>query len=129
MANASTYLKNQLIAHIFRTDTFAKPATLYVALYVGAAEVVGAGYARVLHGPGDSMWSAPIGSNGNTYNLTDVLFGAPTANWGVVTAFKVFDAATLGNILIEGNISAPKSVNNGDPAPKFPANTLIGTVS
>ena len=127
MANLSTYTKGELIKHIFRTGAFTKPAALYLALYVGATEVAGGAYARVAVGPSDATWAAQVGGNGATSNVADVVFPAPTANWGTVTAFKILDAITAGNIIIEGSLATPKTVNNGDPAPKFPATVLLGT--
>ena len=52
-AQASDYLENKLIDHLFRAGTFAKPTALWVALFTGApgdagggTEVSGGSYAR-----------------------------------------------------------------------------------
>lgn len=110
-----------------------KPA-LYVALYTaapsdsgGGTEVSGGSYARVLCGPSDATWAATSGTNGQTSNVADVTFPGPTANWGVVTHFGIFDAATLGNLLYQGALTTAKTINNLDPAPKFTAGSLVVT--
>ena len=131
MAALSDYLENELIKHIFRTGSFTKPTTLYVALFTaapndagGGTEVSGGSYARVAAGPLDATWAAPAAGDGVTSNVGDITFPAPTANWGSVTHFGIFDAITAGNLLIHGALTAAKTVNNGDPAPKFTAGDL-----
>ena len=84
--NLSDYLKNELRKHVFRTGSFTKPATVYVALYTaapsdagGGAEVTGGSYARVQVGPSDAAWSAHA-TAGRTQNVSAVTFPTPTAN-------------------------------------------------
>lgn len=129
MSNMSDYLEGQLRAHIFRTATFSKPTQLNVALYTaapsdsgGGTEVTGGSYARVNVPPLDANWSAASATDGNTDNVADITFPAPTANWGSITHFAIFDQS--GNMLVWGALTTPKTVNNGDPAPKFLAGAL-----
>lgn len=131
MSQMSDYLENQLRMHIFRTGTFAKPAALYVALFTaapndagGGTEVSGGSYARVARAPGDANWTAPDSTGGLTDNAAAITFPAPTADWGQITHFAIFDAASAGNLLFHGALTVPKTVNNGDPAPSFPAGSL-----
>ena len=58
-------------------------------------------------------------------NNADITFPAPTANWGQATHFGILDAPTAGNLLYQGPLTQPKTINNGDPAPKFPAGSLV----
>jgi hypothetical protein len=144
MANATDYLENQLVDHIFRTNTFSKPTALYVALFTaapddtgGGTEVSGGGYARVQVGPSDTDWNATqggtsgasSGTSGLTDNANDIVFPDPTADWGTIVAFAIFDAATGGNMLIWGNLATNQTVNNGNPAPKFAAGDLDITIA
>ena len=136
MAAKSDYLEVQLVGHLFRTLTFSKPAAIYVALFTaapsdagGGTEVTGGSYARVAHGPSDATWAATSGTNGVTSNATAITFPAPTANWGVVTHFAIFDASTAGNLLFHGVLTASKTINNGDPAPNFPIGSLVVTLA
>lgn len=129
MANLTTFSKGELIKHLFRTGSMTKPAALHVALFVGATEVTGGAYARVQHGPSDAAWTDQVGGDGRTVNIGVITFAAPSANWGIVTAFKVFDAATAGNELVSGNLTAPKTINTGDPAPSFADGALVGVFS
>lgn len=131
MSQMSDYLEGQLRAHIFRTASFAKPTALYVALFTaapsdagGGTEVTGGSYARVNLAPLDANWTAPDGTGGLTDNAAAITFPAPSANWGSITHFAIFDAASAGNMLFWGALTTPKTVNNGDPAPSFPIGSL-----
>jgi hypothetical protein len=139
MSQMSDYLENQLIDHVFRTGTFAKPSSLYVALFTSApsdstpgTEVLGGSYARVQRNPLDANWEATqggvvgasSGSTGATQNFAAITFPAPTANWGVITHVAVFDAVSGGNMLLHGALTIAKTVNNGDAPPSFAVGAL-----
>jgi hypothetical protein len=139
MAGLSYYLENKFVDHVFRNTAFAMPTTVYVALYTaaptdagGGTEVTGGSYARKQVGPSTTAWTATqggtagasSGTTGTTTNAADAIFNPPTANWGVVTSFGIFDAATSGNLLMWAALSAPKTVNSGDAPPKFVTGAL-----
>ena len=139
MSQMSAYLENQLIDHLFRTATFAKPASLYVGLFTSApgdgllgTEVSGGSYALVQLNPLNTNWEATqggtvgvsSGSTGATQNAVAITFPAPTANWGVITHVQIFDAVVAGNPLVYGTLTVPKTVNSGDAAPSFAAGAL-----
>ena len=141
MAALSDYLENKLIDQLFRAQAYSFPATLYVGLYTvtpadagGGTEVTGGAYARVAVVSSLANWAgtqaaasttASSGTNGTTSNNAAVTFPAPSgANWGSIVAFGIFDAASAGNLLVWGPLTAAKNVNNGDAAPTFPISTL-----
>lgn len=140
MTAKSNYLENKIIDWLFRGQTFTPPATLYVALFTvapsdtgGGTEVTGGSYARVAVTSSLANWAgtqsagstvASSGTGGTTSNNAAITFPAPTANWGSIVAFGIFDAATGGNLLIYGTLNTAKTVNNGDAAPSFPAAAL-----
>jgi len=141
MANATDYLENKLIDHIFRTTTWSQPTQLNVALYTvtpddtgGGTEVTGGSYARVDLPPLNTNWTgthgsttgASSGTGGATDNAVEITFPAPTADWGTVVAFGIFDESS--NLLIWGPVTPNKTVNNGDPAPKYAVNDLVVTI-
>lgn len=134
MASMTDFLENELIDHLFRGGAYTAPGTLHFGLFTaapsdagGGTEVTGGAYARVAVTPNSTNFrntqnsgtGASTGTTGATGNLTAITFPAPTANWGVVTHFAVFDAATAGNMLIHGALTTSKTVNNGDAAPSF----------
>lgn len=133
MSAMSDYLEGELIKHIFRTGSFTKPTALAVGLFTaapsdvgGGTEVTGGSYARAALNPLDANWAAPVGGNGVTSNSSTITFATPSANWGNVTHFGIFDAASGGNLLLWGSLTIAKTINQGD-AVTFPAGSLTVT--
>lgn len=131
MGALTNYTEDELIKHLFRTGSMTKPSGLHVALFTsvpgeagGGTEVSGGSYARVASAPGDANWAATAGGNGTTSNVSAVTFPAPTANWGSVTHWGIFDAASGGNPLVYAALTTPKTINNGDAAPSFAPGAL-----
>lgn len=144
MSAMSNYLENKLVDAILRGQTFTSPTNTYVALFTSdptdaasGTEVSGGSYARVGVSGALASWAgtqsagsttASSGTGGQTSNNSAITWGAaPTANWGVVTHFAIFDAVSAGNMLFHGALTAPKTINNGDPAPSFPTGALVIT--
>lgn len=134
MSQMSNYLEVELRKHLFRTGSFTKPSALWVSLHTAdptdaasGAEVSGGSYARVQRDPLDANWSAASATDGITKNVASITFPAPTANWGSVTHFGIWDASSSGNLLCYGALGTPKTVNNGDPAPSFAADAIVIT--
>jgi hypothetical protein len=142
-AQATDYLENLFIDHLFRTRTWTKPAALWMALFTaaptdagGGTEVAGGAYARVSLPPLDANWTATqggvsgnsSGSAGATGNAIAIVFPAPSANWGTVTHFAIMDAATGGNMLIWDVLTVPRTIISGDPAPSFAIGALAVTI-
>ena len=141
--NATNYLENKLVDHLFRATAFPMPAALWVALYTaapsdagGGTEVAGGGYVRVNLAPAATNWTATqggtvgvsTGTGGATGNALVVTFPAPSADWGTLTHMAILDAATGGNALVWGALTTPRPVVAGDPAPRFSPGTLTVTV-
>ena len=134
MSQMSDFLEVELRKHIFRTGSYTKPTTIYVGLFTvtpsdsgGGTEVTGGSYARSVSGtsaPLDANWTGVSATDGICTNAAIITFPTPSANWGTVVAFGIFDALTVGNLLIWGPLTANKTINNGDPAPTFPIGTL-----
>lgn len=140
MSAISDYLENKIIDWLLRGQTFTPPTTVYVGLLTaapsdagGGTEVSGGSYARVAVASSLSNWAgsqsagstaASTGTGGTTSNNAAVTFPAPTANWGAVTHFGVYDASAAGNLLFYAALTTPKTINNGDAAPSFAAGAL-----
>lgn len=139
MAAMSDYLENKLIDQIFRAQAFTFPGTLHVALLTaapsdtgGGTEVSGGAYARVAVTNSLANWAgtqsagstvASSGTTGTTSNNGTITFATPTASWGTVTHFGIYDASTGGNLLFFGALTVSKTINIGDTV-SFPAGTL-----
>lgn len=114
MPGLSNYLENALCNHVFRNSALTAPAAVYVALYTSdptdadsGTEVSGNAYARQA-----VTFGAP--SNGVISNTGAVTFPTATGSWGTITHFGIRDAATVGNLLVYGALTASKTVASGD---------------
>ena len=124
----SDYLENELLDHVLGGGDYSRPATVYVALYTtaptdagGGVEVSGGDYARVAVTNNSTNW--PAASGGAKSNGTEITFPTATANWGLVKAFAILDAATDGNFMYWGDLTTEKTINDGDTA-KFAVGDL-----
>jgi len=136
-AAISDYLENNLVDWLIRAQAFTAPATTYFGLATSTGsdaacgtEVTGGSYARVAVTSALANWAgtqsagstaASSGTGGTTSNNAAITFPSPTANWGSVSEFCVFDASTSGNLLWRAALTTPKTINNGDAAPAFAA--------
>lgn len=125
------YLEDALIGHLFRGTPYTAPTILYVGLMTSACsdaasgtEVSGGSYVRVGVANNSAQWNATSGGNGTTANTNSITFATPSADWGQVSHFGIWDASTAGNQLICNALTTPKTINNGDPAPSFTSNAL-----
>lgn len=150
MAAMSDFLENKLIDWFFRGQAIgvtgasagagSGPTNLYYALLTaapsdtgGGTEVTGGSYARVTVPCTTTNFdntnqlnttAVSTGTTGTTRNSTAITFPAPTANWGVVSHFAIYDATSGGNLLFWGALTVSKTINNGDAAPSFAVNAF-----
>ena len=131
MAAKSSYLEGKLLDLTLGGVAFTAPATVYVALYTaaptdagGGTEVSGGSYARPAVTNNATNWPAATGSPRSKANGAVITYPTPSANWGTVTHFGIFDALTAGNLLYWAPLTASKVINNGDGAPSFAAGAL-----
>ena len=126
MSGFSDYWENKILDHIFGKGSYTPP-TIYVGLSTadpaddgsGLAEPSGNAYARVQTSVSD--WNAAV--NGSLDNTGNITFAQATGNWGTITHFALFDAATAGNMLAYGALSQSKSISESDTA-RFKAGDL-----
>lgn len=129
MSSATDVEENDILKARFGGAVPAAPATWYVALCTTApsdsaagTEVTGGSYARVAVTNNTTNFPAP--TTGVVANGTAITFPAPTANWGTVTHFELWDAASAGTRRYWGALTTSRTVNNGDSAPSFAAGAL-----
>jgi len=137
MASFGDYLEAKVLDAVFGQTALPAIATTYVALYTvlptdvnaGGTEVTGGSYARVAFTNNTTNWPAATGTSPTSKaNGVAVTFPAPTANWGVVVGFAIYDAATVGNELAWGALTTSKTINSGDAAPSFAIGALTVTL-
>lgn len=132
MSDFSNYTETQIIDWMSQGAAMpSAPGTVYVALHTGdpgddgsASEVGAADYARegVTAGTG---WNTP--TTDTFENAAEISFGTAANNWGTISHVSLWDAATGGNCLAVGSLSAAKAVNVDDEA-TFAAGDLSFTV-
>lgn len=141
MAAMSNYLENKLVDHCLRGVSFTAPTGIHVALFTAdptdansGTEVSGGNYARAALAPSTSNWASTGGATtttnpsagtlGETSNNLAITFNTPSASWGTVTHFGIYDASTGGSLLFHGALTAPKTIGATDPAPSFAISAL-----
>lgn len=126
MGSFANYWENEILDHLFSKGSYTPP-TIYVGLSIadptddasGLAEPSGNAYARVATVGAD--WNSASG--GIIDNANDISFPQASGNWGTLTHFALFDAASGGNMLAHGSLGVSKPISNGDTA-KFAAGDL-----
>jgi hypothetical protein len=142
MSAMSNYLENKLVDQLFRAQSAPTTSTLHIGLFSaapndagGGTEISGNNYSRVSVTSSLANWAgtqsagstvASSGTGGQTSNNAAITFATPSATWGTVTHFGIFDAATSGNLLFYGALSISKTINQGDTV-SFPAGSLSVT--
>lgn len=138
MSQATNYLEDEIIKHIFRTGSFTKPTVLAFALFTaapgeagGGTEATWTGYTRPTLNPLDANWAATSGGNGQTSNSSAITYGAPTSGPQTMTHMAILDNATIGsgNMLLYGALTASRVINNGDAAPSYAIGAVVITVA
>lgn len=126
MGGKSDYLELKVINLVCGGVAFSAPATLYWALFVSdpadngiGTEVIGGSYGRI--GQTNNTTNFPVGNPKN--NGTDVNFTTPSADWGLVSHWALFDASSGGNMLYFGPFVSPQTITVGIPV-RIPAGSI-----
>lgn len=130
MSNASDYLANKLLDHITGKAAYTAP-TAYVAVSTAnpgddgttIAEPGGGSYARVATAAAD--WNAA--ATRSITNAEPIEFPTATGDWGTITHFAVFDAASGGNMLFYGALGESRNTTSGKTL-RFPAGDLSASI-
>ena len=109
----TNFLETEILDHVFGGNAYTAPSNLYLGLYTatpsdtgGGTELSGSGYARL-------AMAMSVSGNLATNSAAEE-FATATGSWGTVTHVGVFDAATSGNLMAYGTLSASKAVATGD---------------
>lgn len=126
MSGLTNHAEDALVDHTLENTAYTPAATVYLALSTtdptdsstsgGWSEPVGNNYAREACTFGAAATRAI--SNSGT-----VTFNQASGSWGTITAWAIFDALSGGNMLAYGDLTADKSVVNGN-TPSFAASEI-----
>ena len=122
MSAFSDFLEDELLDHVLNNNAYASPNPIFIALFTaapddtgGGTEVTGGSYARVsLDSSVSDKWTVAGAGSGLADNTAAITFVTATASWGTVVAVGIFDALTVGNLLLHGLLTASKVVDSGD---------------
>ena len=110
----TTYLQHKVLDYVLGTTAYTAPTTVYIGLFTTATgiggtgtEVSGGGYAR-------KAMTFDSAASGTADNAAIVEFDEATSSWGTVTHTAVFDALTVGNMLMEDELATSKTIASGD---------------
>lgn len=126
MASMTDFLENEIRGHLLLGDAYSAPGTVYLALFTSATTDLGGG--------------TEVTAGANTYARAAVAFTAGATGVATSSADEVFvdmpgvtvthaalmDAATAGNMLLHGPLSAAKTVTAGATL-TFPAGDITAT--
>ena len=119
--NFSKYISDQVINWVKGTAFAGAPANLYVALFTTMPAYDGTGAVEVSGG------AISNGANGDQVsNSADASFPTPTAGWGTVLGYGLYDASSAGNLIAFNTLTGgSKVINSGDTPVKFAAGALV----
>lgn len=121
MAGFSDFLENEILDHIFGGADYSRPATVYIALLTAApndastgsniTEANYTGYAR--KAVTNNATNFPAAASGSKSNGAAITFDQCTGGSSTITHFAILDAASNGNVLGWGALTAQLEVSNG----------------
>jgi hypothetical protein len=98
---------------LFTNTSVTRPTSWHLALYTvapsdsgGGTECSGTSYAR-------QSFTMTVSGDTAT-NGANIEFPVAGSSWGTLVAVGVFDAATSGNLIAYGNLTASKTIDTGD---------------
>lgn len=129
MGSFADLCEKKVLDHITGKATFAA-VTAYIGLSTAdplddeseLAEPVEMGYTRVATDAAD--WNAATeGDPSSISNLEDIVFPEASGNWGTITHFALFSAATGADVMLaHGTLATPKNIESNEIA-KFAGGT------
>lgn len=123
--NKTTYLADGMLKHVLKAGAgtaFTQPTQVYLSLHTAdptkaglhTGEVAVGAYARQAITLGALSTSGTGDTSVEQASNSLITFPTATADWGTITYMGIEDAATAGNMLYFGPLTASKIVQNGD---------------
>lgn len=109
MPGFSDYLENKIIDHFLRAQASAAPTTVYASLCTADPTDAGSGGGTVTSRVAVTFSAPADGVSSNTGTVT-----FPSVAAGAYAYVRIDDAASAGNMLYSGPLSATKNADAGD---------------
>lgn len=127
----SNYTEGKMANVLLRGTAYTTPGEIFLSLFTSnpgedgsGTESSYSGYARKSCGVTPASAFSAVDVTGMTQNANTVVFPAVGGVSSVtVTHWALFDALTIGNMLLYGPLAANKTLDPTD-VPSFPANAL-----
>jgi hypothetical protein len=123
MSMTNTY-ELLVLDHVLGGPDFARPATVYAALFTtapgetgGGTEVTGGSYARVAVTNNATNFPAAttVSGTGTKTNGTDITFPTASADWGTVRGVALMTASSGGSAIAYCTITATPIYSGATP--------------
>ncbi len=103
----SNYAEGKLLAHVLAESYWTGPNAVYIGLFTNIPDDSTPGAFVVDAGLKHIDWSV---TGSTATNVTNVVFGPATEEWGCVRAFGLYDSIASSNLLLWGVLDLPAFV-------------------
>lgn len=108
----SNYLENEVLDHVFKGDAYTSPSGIYVKLHTGDPGEDGTSNAATETTRKEATFGS-VASGGTISNTADIDW-TDVSTTEEITDVSLWDAATDGNCLGAGSLTASRSLTAGD---------------
>jgi len=118
------YAENKILDHIVGKTSFTMPGTPFLALFIiapthedgtGGTEASAGNYGRLAL-TAATYWGTAANAGAISNDAAIEFPEASGASWGEINGFAIYDAETVGNMIVWGDITTPKTILVGDTA-------------
>lgn len=103
----SNYAEAKLLAHVLGENYWTGPDAVYIGLFSNVPDDSTPGAFIVDAGLKHIDWSL---TGSTATNVTNVIFGPATEDWGTVRSFGLYDSIASSNLLLWGILDTPTPV-------------------
>lgn len=119
----SDYLEQKLLDQAYGGPNYTRPATVYMAAFIAMGTEAQTEAGTNLAEPSSGAYARVAITNNGTVltrtgsvlsNVSTITFPTPTADWGLILGYGVYDAASGGNLMHWATLDDQPMVLVGD---------------
>jgi hypothetical protein len=114
MSAKSNYLELKVLDHFLGTASTSAPANVYLSLHTANPDEDGSGTEVSGNGYSRNIVTFASASGGSAASNSVEEFTASGGAFGTVSHFGIWDASSSGNMLYYGELTASKTIADGD---------------